>query len=152
MVKLTGAVAAGTALAGCSGGEDTEAPAEDDDEPTDGGGSTESFDGWFDGVDNYDGVVDETGADSVTVTVGAGSDGFLFDPAAIRVSSGTTVTWEWTNKGGSHNVVADDGSFESELVGEEGHTFEQTFDATGEFKYFCRPHKTMGMKGVVIVE
>jgi halocyanin-like protein len=85
------------------------------------------------------------------VEVGAG-DGLAFGPAAVAVSTGTTVTWEWTGEGGQHNVAGSDGDFESETVGEEGHTFEHTFDATGEFTYFYQPHKMMGMKGVVVVE
>jgi halocyanin-like protein len=90
----------------------------------------------------------------VTVTVGAqGNGGYLaFDPAAVRVSSGTTVTWEWTGQGGSHNVVAEDGSFESELVAEEGHTFSHTFEESGAYRYYCQPHETLGMNGAVVVE
>jgi halocyanin-like protein len=107
-------------------------------------------------VGNFDGsLADETGSSSVTVQVGTQANGgaYGFGPAAIRVSSGTTVTWEWTGKGASHNVVAEDGaSFESELVTEEGHTFEHTFDSTGVVTYFCTPHKALGMKGAVVVE
>jgi len=119
-----------------------------------GGQSTAEFDGWFDGVDNYDGVVDRTGEDEITVQVGSQANGgaFGYGPAAVKVSSGTSVTWEWTGEGGSHDVQADDGSFASELTDEAGHTFSHTFDATGATKYFCMPHKTMGMKGVVVVE
>ena len=153
MVKLTGALTAGVALAGCSGSPSTDT-AGGDGGGNDGGGSggSQSFDGWFEDVDNYEGVTDETGSDSVTVEVGAGTDGFAFAPPAVRVETGTTVTWEWTGKGSTHNVVADDGSFESQLVDEEGHTFEHTFDAAGTYKYYCNPHKAMGMKGVVVVE
>jgi halocyanin-like protein len=93
-----------------------------------------------------------TGEDSVTVEVGAGDNGFAFDPAAIRVDSGTTVTWEWTGEGGQHNVVDEDGKFESDLMGEEGATFEYTFENAGNTRYFCRPHKASGMKGGVIVD
>ena len=112
-----------------------------------------TFDGWFDDVSNYDGVVDRTGESEVTVEVGASGNGgnFAFGPAAVRVDPGTTVVWEWTGNGGSHNVVADDGSFESEMVGDAGHTFEQTFEQAGVSKYVCTPHETMGMKGAVVV-
>lgn len=109
--------------------------------------------GWFDNVSNFDGVIDHTGESKVTITVGAeqGSGAFGFGPAAVRVDPGTTVVWEWNGKGGSHNVVAVDGSFESELTGDEGFTFEQTFEETGTTKYFCAPHKSMGMKGAIVV-
>ena len=113
-----------------------------------------SFDGWFDGVSNYDGVVDETGSDEVTVKVGAKGNGgnFAFGPAAVKVSKGTKVVWEWTGKGALHNVVADNGDFESEQKQETGYTFSQTFDSAGTHKYYCTPHKTLGMKGVIVVE
>ncbi len=122
---------------------------------TDESEGTGEFDGWFDGVSNFDGVVDETGRDEVTVTVGAsGNDGsFAFDPAAIRVSEGTTVVWEWAGEGGKHNVVADDGSFRSgDPVSGADTTFRHTFDGTGTYEYYCSPHKNLGMKGAVVVE
>jgi halocyanin-like protein len=101
----------------------------------------------------YEGeIVDETGTDNPTVMVGAG-EGFAFDPPAIRVSSGTTVTWEWTGAGGNHNVVENDGEFDSgETVDEEGHTFEHTFEESGNFTYVCEPHEVAGMLGAVVVE
>jgi halocyanin-like protein len=110
-----------------------------------------SFDGYLDDVDNYDGVVDATGQDEVTVEVGSEANGgnFGFGPAAVQVDPGTTAVWEWV--AGSHNVEAEDGGFASELTDEEGFTFEQTFDEEGVVKYFCMPHKAMGMKGVVVV-
>jgi len=129
-----GAVAGGAALAASS-------PAS----------AQQTFDGWLEGVGNYDGVVDETGADEITIEVGAEANGgnYGFGPAAVHVDPGTKVTWEWV--AGNHNVVADDGSFESELTGEAGFTFSQTFEEAGVVKYACTPHKAMGMKGVVVV-
>jgi len=109
---------------------------------------------WFSNVDNYDGVVDETGSDSVTVEVGTQANGgaYGFGPAAVRIDPGATVTWEWTGNGGSHNVVAEgDASFESELVGDAGYTFEHTFEEAGVYRYACTPHKALGMKGAVVV-
>jgi halocyanin-like protein len=157
-VLKTMAVGAATAtIAGCSsnegsGGDDSGG---DDSGSDDSGrdGSAE-FDGWFDDVGNYDGVVDETGSSEVTVTVGAQGNGggFAFSPAAVRIDAGTTVVWEWTGDGGSHNVVAEDGSFESEQTDEAGHAFEHEFGDSGTYKYACVPHKAMGMKGAVVVE
>lgn len=119
-----------------------------------GAGSSASFDGWFDGVANFDGVADRTGQSEVEVTVGAEGNGgsYAFAPAAVRVSPGTRVVWTWTGEGASHDVVAEDGSFESELVAEEGHTFSHTFEESGTDKYACTPHRALGMKGAVVVE
>ncbi len=106
---------------------------------------------WFEGVSNYDGVVDETGSGSVTLEVGVEANGgaFGFEPAAVRVDPGTTVTWTWTGQGGSHNVAAD--GFESELTDSSDYTFEHTFEAEGVSTYVCTPHETIGMKGAVVV-
>ncbi|WP_435146943.1 halocyanin domain-containing protein [Halobaculum sp. P14] len=108
---------------------------------------------WFSNVSNFDGTVDKTGQRRVTISVGAAGNGgnFAFSPAAVRVDPGTTVVWEWTGKGSSHNVAAADGSFESKLTGESGFTFEHTFESRGVHKYACVPHKAMGMKGAVVV-
>jgi halocyanin-like protein len=112
-----------------------------------------SFGGWMSDVDNYSEVVDNTGQDEVTVQVGVEGNGgdFGFGPAAVQVDPGTTVRWVWTGAGGQHNVVARDGaSFESDLVTDEGFTFEYTFDEEGVTTYYCQPHQSLGMKGVVV--
>lgn len=165
MLKTMAVGTATVTLAGCmsGGGSDGDGSGGDDSNGDDSGGDesggdsdggSAEFDGWFDNVDNYDGVTDETGSSEVTVEVGAQGNGggFAFAPAAVRVDSGTTVVWEWTGDGGNHNVAAEDGSFESETVGESGHTFEHTFEESGTYKYVCTPHETMGMKGAVVVE
>ncbi|SEO37845.1 halocyanin domain-containing protein [Halogranum amylolyticum] len=114
---------------------------------------TQTFDGWLDGVDNYDGVVDARGESTVTVDVGTQANGgaFGFGPAAVQVDPGTTVRWVWTGEGGVHNVAADDGSFASEFLSDEDETFEYVADAEGVVRYACEPHAAMGMKGVVVV-
>ena len=113
-----------------------------------------SFDGWMSDVGNYSEVADATGQDEVTITVGAEGNGgaFAFGPPAVQIDPGTTVVWEWNGEGGQHNVVAEEGGdFESELTAEAGTTFEQTLEEEGVVKYFCQPHRALGMKGVVVV-
>jgi len=106
---------------------------------------------WFSDVDNYESTQDLRGQASVTVAVGAGQ-GFAFDPPAIWVDPGTTVTWEWTGQATPHNVVHEGGdAFGSELLSEEGATFEHTFEEDGQFRYVCEPHVSAGMKGGVAV-
>jgi len=105
-------------------------------------------------ANGYDGsVADETGSDTVEVAVGAGENGFAFDPAAIRVSPGTTITWTWTGEGGAHNVVSDgDGPLDSgEPATGESVTYEATLDSPGAYPYHCEPHQSLGMKGAVVV-
>ncbi|AQL41588.1 hypothetical protein BV210_02155 [Halorientalis sp. IM1011] len=106
------------------------------------------FDGWLSETTNFDGtVVDETGQDSITIAVGGNS--LVFDPPAVRVDPGTTITWEW--EGGRHNVVGENRDFSSgDPTSETGTTYEQTFEETGVVKYLCEPHAGV-MQGVVVV-
>lgn len=134
-----------TALAGCLGsGADS---------PSSGDGDS-TVESWMSDALDYDGVVDETGSEEVTVAVGAGSDGgpYAFAPAGVRVSTGTRVVWEWTGKGGAHNVVEEGGAFASDLLNGADATFEYTASEPGTYRYVCEPHRGMGMKGVLVVE
>jgi len=131
--------AAGVALlAGCLEGASSDGP----------------FGGWLSDVDNFDGVVDRSDRSTVTVAVGAEGNGgyYAFGPAAVRISTGTSVVWEWTGRGQSHNVVAESGAeFRSDYSTSEGYTFERTFEAPATVTYSCEPHRMRGMKGAVEV-
>lgn len=147
-LRLAGLAGLGL-LAGCTASGATPTPTDDPYVPTE-----PDYAGWFEGVSNYRGTVDRRGEPEVRVLVGtAGSTGFYkFDPPAVAVSQGTSVVWEWTGKGGTHNVVAAHGTFDSgKLVSKAGHTFAHTFDEPGVFTYVCEPHRSMGMKGAVFV-
>jgi halocyanin-like protein len=164
-VKMAG-VAAAAGATGCVGGGNGNGDGNGDGGNGDGGNgdggngdggngnggpaSTEGQDG------NY---ADMTGQDEVTIDTGAGPQGFKFDPADVTIDAGTTVRWVWTGEGGQHNVVEADGeeplddpSFESELVGEEGHEYSYTFEESGTFDYVCSVHINQGMIGSVQVE
>ena len=73
---------------------------------------------------------------------------YRFEPAAITVPVGTTVTWT-NNDHFTHNVrLLDDGGDVLELPPGESVSF--TFNGTGEHRYDCSFHPN-DMKGVVIV-
>lgn len=177
ILRSLGAVALAGLLAGCGGGsgggegssdgtdddgenddETTEAstPTSDPETPTPTPESTETaIETHLADTSNFDGIVDRSGTDSVTVAVGTEGNGafFAFDPPAIRVDAGTSVTWEWTGQGAVHNVSAVEGAdFESTTTDEEGHSFEQVFEEPGTVLYVCVPHEGTGMKGAVLVE
>lgn len=165
------------ALAGCTGGggggggdgEDTTTESSGDDsddgdsetttsgEMTTTSGSMEvpsEVSDYLSDTGNFDGTVEDmTGTGNVNVTVGAQGNGgnFAYAPAAIRIDAGTDVNWSWNGEGGSHNVVHEDGDFESSLVSDSGNDFQHTFEETGVYLYYCAPHKSLGMKGAVIV-
>ncbi|MDS0296251.1 halocyanin domain-containing protein [Halogeometricum luteum] len=108
---------------------------------------------WFAKTDGADAVVDATGESEVAVEVGSPGNGgdFGFSPPVVRVDPGATVTWEWTGAGGSHNVVAEDGSFESAYHSEAGATFSADAPSSGVVPYACVPHSAMGMRGALVV-
>lgn len=67
-----------------------------------------------------------------------------FDPKAMTVSVGDTVTWKFTGAS-AHNVTFDD--FNSTLM--KTGTFKHTFDKAGTYTYTCTIHS--GMKGTIEV-
>ena len=111
--------------------------------------------GYLDDVENYGGsVTSMRGQSEATVEVGVDNGGqpYGFGPAAVWVDTGTTVKWEWTGEGGTHNVVAEDETFDSgSAVASSGVNFEYTFEESGVYPYFCSPHKSLEMKGVIVV-
>ncbi|MFD1587624.1 halocyanin domain-containing protein [Halorientalis brevis] len=119
----------------------------------------EKVDNWLKHAQIYDGtILDERDQPRVTVSVGAdakdGFDGFSFDPPAIRITTGTEVTWLWTGDGGKHNVTEIDGGFTSgEPESGGGTMFVHTFDQAGLYRYKCTSHgNELNMRGAVIVE
>lgn len=75
--------------------------------------------------------------------------GMRFEPAIVEISVGQTVRWVNPNRD-AHNVVARNGSFGSPML-QKGEEFVHTFTTPGEYRYFCKPHRLMGMKAVVVV-
>ena len=119
------------------------------------------YGGWFGSgtggeTRNFDGTVDRTGQDSVTVEVGAEGNGgpYAFGPAAVRIDPGTTVTFEWVSN--THNILIEDQPSDSgwsgvEAIENSGFSHEHTFETEGVYKYYCQPHLALGMKGAIVV-
>lgn len=85
-----------------------------------------------------------------------------FEPHAVRIEKGGTVTW--TLISGAHSATAyhsdndrpdrvptGTNAWDSDVLSEEGATFEHTFDEEGVYDYFCRPHESVPMIGTVLV-
>lgn len=109
---------------------------------------------------------DRTDSDTATVTVGNADNEDEFDPAVLRVTTGTTVTWEWAGIGTTHNVVSaaedpleddsqievGDGPLDSGSVSSDADTtYDHTFESSGTYRYYCQPHYALGARGVVVV-
>jgi len=79
-------------------------------------------------------------------TVGVGSGGPVFGPAAVTVAQGDTVTWQW--QGGQHSVTSTSSEpFDSGAM--TAGTFQHTFNTAGTFTYVCVWHSNM--QGTVTV-
>jgi plastocyanin len=110
-------------------------------------------------------AVINTGTVEVSIVPGAAALGDkAYSPNPINIKIGDTIVW--TNNDTSdtpfHTVTSGSGpddenkgqEFDSGLAGDtalmtKGATFTHTFDATGEFPYFCQLHPMMFGKVVV---
>lgn len=113
-----------------------------------------NYKGYLENTSNYDYTHDRRGEKEITIEVGskANMGDYGFAPAAVAISPHTRVVWEWTGRGGAHNVVATQGTFNSgEPVSDAGTRFEFTFDRPGTYTYVCEPHEAMEMKGAIFV-
>lgn len=79
---------------------------------------------------------------STSPTAGAASVrmvDFAFNPTALTISVGTTVTW--TNNGSSVHTVTGSGWDSGQL--QPGQSFKRTFDTAGTYDYHCTNHPSM---------
>lgn len=63
-----------------------------------------------------------------------------FEPREIEIAPGQAVRWEFEGPA-DHDVVAEDGSFVSEL--QRTGSYTHVFDEAGEFPYDCSIHPEM---------
>ena len=79
-------------------------------------------------------------------TLAADIKTFQFQPKAIEVHAGATITW--TNQDNIDHAITSgtpespDSTFASTPFG-KGKSFAATFDTPGEYAYFCSKHKSM---------
>jgi LPXTG-motif cell wall-anchored protein len=66
---------------------------------------------------------------------------FEFQPGAVTVNVGDTVTW--VNDGPTpHSATSNDGAFDTGIM-DAGQSGSHTFDEAGTFSYICTPHPNM---------
>lgn len=106
---------------------------------------------------NYDGsITDRTDQDEVVVDVGASGNGGnrAFAPPALRITTGTTVRFEWNTRSAPHNVVSTADSDFAIDSGDPAITrvpFPRTFETAGIALYVCEQHEEAGMVGAIQV-
>ena len=78
-----------------------------------------------------------------------GEDPADYSQNVIRIKVGDTIRFTNDDAGLVHTATAVDGSFDTGFL-QGGESAEVTFDAAGEYEYFCLPHPWM--RAIVIVE
>jgi plastocyanin len=85
--------------------------------------------------------------DATTRAVIVPMAGFAFNPTRMVVAVGSTVTWV-NQDSAPHTATADAaGSFKSDLL-RTGESFSHTFDAPGNYSYYCELHGDAGGEGM----
>lgn len=76
---------------------------------------------------------------------------FAFSAPTITIDRGETVRWR--NTTGSFHTVTPDGHqvFAERQTNSQGQTFETRFDTPGRYRYYCNPHRALGMTGEIVV-
>jgi plastocyanin len=88
------------------------------------------------GQDTSRGPVVQGAVEAATIV-----EGFAFDPGNLEVPLGASVTW--TNRDSApHDATARDGSWRTERLS-KSETQTITFEATGEYAYYCSIHPSM---------
>ncbi len=76
---------------------------------------------------------------------------FAFSAPTITIDRGESVRWRNTTR--NFHTVTPDGhqAFGERQTSTAGQTFETRFESTGRYRYFCEPHRSLGMTGEIIV-
>lgn len=96
--------------------------------------------------DEPTGAID-TGDDVTEVTI----TNFAFSAPTITIARGETIRWR--NTTGSFHTVTPDGHqvFVERQTNAQGQTFATRFDTPGRYRYYCAPHRALGMTGEIVV-
>lgn len=73
----------------------------------------------------------------------------VFSQEVVNINAGDTITWLPTSKG--HNVEIVGSPNDTEYKSKTNREATLTFNDPGIYYYWCTPHKSMGMIGLVIV-
>lgn len=76
---------------------------------------------------------------------------FAFTAPTITIDRGESIRWR--NTTGTFHTVTPDGhqAFAERQTNSQGQTFETRFNTAGTYKYFCSPHRALGMTGEIVV-
>lgn len=78
--------------------------------------------------------------------------GWILHPEnfTVQIHAGDTVTWV-NDDDAQHTITFEDAAMKSSENLSPGREFSITFDKAGEYTYYCKYHKDLGMKGTITV-
>ena len=79
----------------------------------------------------------------------ANGNRMVYSQEVAKIDIGDTVTWLPASKG--HNVEIITSPNKMKFKSKNGKEAKITFDTPGIYYYWCTPHKSMGMIGLVVV-
>lgn len=74
----------------------------------------------------------------------------VFSQEIVNINSGDTITWVPTSKG--HNVEIVSSPNDTVFKSKTNREAKLTFTEPGTYYYWCTPHKSMGMIGLIVVD
>ena len=76
---------------------------------------------------------------------------FAFSTPSVTIDRGESIRWR--NSTATFHTVTPDGhqAFAARQTNAAGQTFETRFDTPGRYRYYCEPHRALGMTGEIIV-
>ena len=85
-------------------------------------------------------------------TIIVDSNNLRFNPESITINEGDSVNFLWSGELLPHNSVEENGVFDSgDAERDVDYTYTFDFDQAGTYDFFCEPHQSVGMKGVITV-
>lgn len=88
-----------------------------------------------------------SGGPVTTKSVSIGNS--FFSPPDIQIAIGDTVTWTYAAGQITHNVVGENGLFNSGDMPQTKTVFKHVFSSIGTFRYRCTYHSTSFTSGMV---
>ena len=79
----------------------------------------------------------------------ANGNRMVYSQEVAKIDIGDTVTWLPASKG--HNVEIITSPNKMKFKSKNGKEAKITFDTPGIYYYWCTPHKSMGMIGLIVV-
>jgi plastocyanin len=117
-------------------------------------------------------TVGTTVGTTITINMSGSTNGYKFDPANVTIKSGDAIKFVVVS-GGPHNVGFDESAIPSgaaavlqknmtgqqapligPLMPNNGDSYTVSFAGAppGQYHYFCLPHQSLGMVGIITVQ